>query len=433
MNAITAFLTFFLTAFLCTLPRRYAVIPLLLSATYITRDAGMDIGSVRFTVLHITVLFGLLRVLLRREGVANGWNAVDKMMTLWAIVLIASSPFHSSDQWAFRIGVVWKDYGCYLLLRCLVQDIQDIKRIFKALCVILVPVALLMMIEKSSTENFFAALGGVTDVVIRDGNVRAKGPFAHPILAGTVGAACLSIAIYLWNRHRGYALLGLFSGSGIVYACASSGPIMMLAFIIFGLMLWKMHAHMRAIRRYALISILALNAVMHDPVYFLMARIDLSGGSTGWYRARLIQSSIEHLSEWWLVGTDYTRHWMETGTPANDMHADIVNQLLAMGIKGGLLLILLYVLAFISSFKILGSTIKDSDGASVADRFLSWTLGSILFGYMVNFLSVSLFDQSLIYLYLILAATGAVQNRPRHNIRMQAVASRPLLPRGCAP
>ena len=52
---------------------------------------------------------------------------------------------------------------------------------------------------------------------------------------------------------------------------------------------------------------------MEDPIYFLMARIDISGGSQGYFRAQLIRSLIDHLSEWWLAGKDYTRHWMASG------------------------------------------------------------------------------------------------------------------------
>ena len=88
------------------------------------------------------------------------------------------------------------------------------------------------------------------------------------------------------------------------------------------LALWKARTWLRAILWLGLIGILALDAVMNDPVYFLMARIDITGGSTGYYRAALIRSAIEHLSEWWLVGTDYTRHWMLTGISVNQASAD---------------------------------------------------------------------------------------------------------------
>ena len=61
---------------------------------------------------------------------------------------------------------------------------------------------------------------------------------------------------------------------------------------------------MNALRWSVLAGVLALAAVMRDPVYFVVAKIDLAGGSTGWHRAQLIHSSIAHLDEWWITGTE---------------------------------------------------------------------------------------------------------------------------------
>ena len=62
-----------------------------------------------------------------------------------------------------------------------------------------------------------------------------------------------------------------------------------------------------------------------------------------YHRAALIESAIKHLDEWWLAGTDYTRHWMPSGIPANENHTDLTNHYIAMGVMGGLLLLLLFI------------------------------------------------------------------------------------------
>ena len=334
MNSISALFTLVASVYLCILPRRLAAIPLLLAATYMTRGQVLEIGPAHFTVLRILVVVGLLRALLKGEGIANGINTLDRMLILWSIFLLGSSVFHTSDAWVFRAGIVWNDLGCYFLFRIFVQDWEDVRRMFKVLCVVLAPVAVLMLLEKSLGYNFFSILGGVEEVpALRNGHFRAEGPFSHPILAGTVGATCFPMALYLWKSHRKYALVGLFSGAGIVFASTSSGPIMMELFILLGLVLWRVRKHLTTIRWFALMAVLVLDAIMKDPVYFLIARIDIAGGSTGWHRAQLIRSSIEHLDEWWLAGTDYTRHWMPTGIYANEMHTDITNHVLAMGVS----------------------------------------------------------------------------------------------------
>ncbi|MDD4905024.1 MAG: hypothetical protein PHD39_02535 [Methylobacter tundripaludum] len=411
MNAIGLLFTLVASAFLLALPRRLAAIPLLVGAAYMTRGQILEIGPAHFTVVRILVTVGILRVLLKGERIANGMNQVDRWLVLWAVFLIASSIFHTSDAWVFRIGLMWSEVGCYFLFRVFIQDAEDVEQIFKALCVALVPIAVLMLLEKAIGRNLFAVLlGGINEIpTFRNGHFRAQGPFDHPILAGVVGATCFPMALHLWKSHRKYALVGLFSARGIILASTSSGPIMMLLFILFGLALWKVRDHLRSIRWLALIAVIALDAVMKDPVYFLMARIDISGGSTGWHRSQLIRSSIEHLGEWWLAGTDYTRHWMATGIYANTNHTDITNHLLGIGVMGGLPAMFLFIMVLVAGFGKVGRALRENKNASMEQRLLIWTLGAILFGHVWNFWSISLFDQSVVFFYLILASISAVQ------------------------
>lgn len=411
MNAIGLLFTLVASAFLLALPRRLAAIPLLVGAAYMTRGQILEIGPAHFTVVRILVTVGILRVLLKGERIANGMNQVDRWLVLWAVFLIASSIFHTSDAWVFRIGLMWSEVGCYFLFRVFIQDAEDVEQIFKALCVALVPIAVLMLLEKVIGRNLFAVLlGGINEIpTFRNGHFRAQGPFDHPILAGVVGATCFPMALHLWKSHRKYALVGLFSAGGIIFASTSSGPIMMLLFILFGLALWKVRDHLRSIRWLALIAVIALDAVMKDPVYFLMARIDISGGSTGWHRSQLIRSSIEHLGEWWLAGTDYTRHWMATGIYANTNHTDITNHLLGIGVMGGLPAMFLFIMVLVAGFGKVGRALRENKNASMEQRLLIWTLGAILFGHVWNFWSISLFDQSVVFFYLILASISAVQ------------------------
>jgi hypothetical protein len=410
MNPIGLVFTLVASAFLLTLPRRLATIPLLMGAAYMTRGQVLEVGPAHFTVVRILVTVGILRVLLKREQIANGMNQVDRWLILYAVFLITSSVFHTSDAWVFRIGLIWSEVGCYFLFRIFVQDWDDVELIFKALCVILVPIAVLMLMEKTIGKNFFAILGGVNEIPnFRNGHFRAQGPFDHPIFAGVVGATCFPMALYLWKSHRKYALVGLFSAGSIIFASTSSGPIMMLLFILFGLALWKVRDHLHSIRWLALTAVVVLDVVMKDPVYFLMARIDISGGSTGYHRAQLIRSSIEHLNEWWLTGTDYTRHWMATGIHANSNHTDITNHLLGIGVMGGIPSMFLFIMVLIAGFGKVGRTLRENESALMEQRFLIWTLGAILFGHVWNFWSISLFDQSVVFLYLILAGISAVQ------------------------
>jgi hypothetical protein len=205
-------------------------------------------------------------------------------------------------------------------------------------------------------------------------------------------------------------LVGLSAASGIVYASGSSGPIMTALTVLFAVALWTQRQHLRAIRWLTLIVILALAVVMNAPVYYLIARIDIIGGSSSYHRAALIESAVNHLDEWWLAGTDYTRHWMPSGIPANPSHTDLTNQYLVMGVMGGLVLLLLYIWVLCEAFSVIGRELRLSlSRGSENDAFLIWTLGAILFGHVMTFFSVSYFGQAFVVLYLLLGIIGSLQ------------------------
>jgi len=373
-----------------------------------TRAPVLELGPATFTAVRLLVTIGFVRVLSRREKIAGGINTLDKMVFAWAIWLIVSSIFHTGNVLVLRAGVVWSEVGSYFLFRVFIRGPEDLYRIFKTLCVLLVPLGVGMLIEKVTGTNYFAVLGGVYEQAeLRNGHFRAGGPFAHAILAGTVGAMCLPMALYLWKTDRKLALLGVAASGAMVFSCGSSGPLMALFAVLFALALWKVRTWLRAILWLGLIGILALDVVMNDPVYFLMARIDITGGSTGWYRAALIRSAIEHLGEWWLVGTDYTKHWMPTGISVNEASADLTNHIIQMGVWGGLLLAFLFIGILAAAFSIVRRALRLNAGAPREQRFLIWTLGAILFGHVTNFFSIAYFDQSVVFFYLLLAGIAS--------------------------
>ncbi len=390
-----------------------AGIPLLLGAAYLTKGQVLELGPAHFDVIRILISVGVLRVMVRGESIAGGMNNLDRTIIFWALWLISSSAFHTANAWVYRAGIVWTDLGCYFLLRIFIQNDEAVKLMFKALCVLLIPVSILMIFEHLYGKNYIAALGGENIIPnFREGRFRAKGSFAHAIFAGTVGAGCFAMALYLWKSHRTLSILGLLSTGGMVFASTSSGPIMMVIFIAMGLLLWHIRSWLPTIRWLALGAVIVLDMVMKAPFYFLMARIDLSGGSKGWHRAQLIRTSIAHLDEWWLTGTDYTRHWMATGIPANDQHIDVTNHLLTMGINGGLPLLFIFCMMLVIAFNSVGRTLRQHNDAPTEHGFLIWTLGAILFGHVWNFFSISYFDQSIVFFYLILASIGAVRLKP---------------------
>jgi hypothetical protein len=190
-----------------------------------------------------------------------------------------------------------------------------------------------------------------------------------------------------------------------VYASTSSGPVLSALAGITALTFWPYRRYLWAARWGTVASYIGLDIVMKDPAYYVMARIDLTGSSTGWHRARLIQAAIEHLSEWWLIGTDRTADWMGANFyRAED--SDITNHYIQMGVWGGLPLMLLFIAIMWQAFAVLGRAPRNESGMK-REYFVAWILAASLFSQAVTCLSVSYFDQSVVFLYMVIAALSA--------------------------
>ena len=299
--------------------------------------------------------------------------------------------------------------GIYFLVRVFCQSIEDIVGLCRLTAILLVPVAIEMIYEKVMNNNLFYVLGGTPiGLYIREGHIRAQGPFAHAIIAGTVGAVCLPLMVPLWRQHRKAAVIGIGACAVMIFTCASSGPILSAMAAIGALFMWRYRERVRVVRWLFLVGYIALDLIMKDPAYFIIERIDLVGGSTGWHRVRLIQSAFEHLPEWWLAGTDYTRHWMPSGVSWSPDHTDITNHYLQMGVIGGLPLMVLFIAVLVKGFSFVGQTLRQMSELSLHSQFMVWAIGASLFAHATTFISVSYFDQSFVFIYLTLAAIGSV-------------------------
>ena len=283
MNTLGLLFSLITAGLLLALPRRLAPLPLLMAATYMPMGQEITIGPLHFTVVRILIAAGFLRVLTKGERPAGGTTRLDRLMFLWAAIAVFTGFFHidPTASLIYRLGLVYDALGIFLLFRIFVQDFDDLRRVCAMICALLIPIAWGMLVEKFNGTNYFAlAFGDSAGAEFRNGKFRARGPFIHAIFAGTIGAVCLPMALFLWNGRRGLALAGLAATGTIVFASGSSGPIMTLLIVIAALALWHQRHSLRAIRWLTVLAIVALAFVMNDPVYYLLGRIDITGGST---------------------------------------------------------------------------------------------------------------------------------------------------------
>lgn len=411
MNTIAVWFLLASALALLSVPRKWAALPLLVGACYMTLGQGVELGPFRFTVIRILIFLGVLRTIFRREFPAGGLTRMDWLMLCWGAWALLSSAFHEKpgEILVNRLGLAYTVCGIFFLIRCFCQSEEDIVRIIRWTALILVPVASEMIFEQLTHRNLFSVFGGVEESPsIRDGRLRSQGPFFHAILAGTVGAVCAPLMIGIWRKHSIAAKAGLAACLVMVVTSASSGPIMSLLVSVFALVIFRWRHLTRQMRIAAIVGYILLEISMKAPAYYLVARVDLVGGSTGWHRAALIEASIKHFDEWWFSGTDYTRHWMPSGVSWSGDHTDITNYYLGLGVKGGLPLMLLFLLILWTGFRNVGNSLRWHAGSPVEHQFFIWSVGASLFAHAATAISIAYFDQSVVFIYLTLALTASL-------------------------
>ena len=412
MNPFAAILFLVSAIALITLPRKWAPVALLAGCCYMTMGQGINLGGISLPIYRMLLIVGVVRVMVKGERLEGGLNAIDQLVLGWAGWVLFASFFH---EWSpgsgpvYAAGFIFNLIAIYFLIRIWCTDLHEVTGIVVVLAFLLAPIALEMVSEKILKINQFSVFGGVPhEVAIREGKYRAQGPFRHPILAGTVGATCLPLFIGILKRHRLAGMVGIASGACMALASASSGPVMSAMAGIGAVVMWRFR-HLTKLARFAAVAAyFGLALITGEPGYYVIKRIDISGGSTGYHRARLIESAFENIGDWWLFGTDYTRHWMATGVSFSPNHADITNYYLAFGVLGGLLAMLLVIALLLVAFRWVGVVCRAHFEASPLDSYLIWCLGAGMFAHATTSISVAYFDQSLVFFWMNVAVISSV-------------------------
>ncbi len=387
------------------LPRRWAVVPMIVMACLIAPGQRLVVATLDFDLLRIMVLFGWLRVMLRGEYRGFAFRPIDYALLAWALAGIVTYTllYGSVAAMVNRLGVAFDAAGMYFVFRCWVRDWRDLDRIVVAFAVISVPVAAAFVYEQVTRHNLFSLLGGVpARTLVRQGRLRAQGAFPHPIMAGCFFAAIMPLLAARWwqgPRARTLSVIGLTAAGIIVLATASSTPVLMVALGVFGAGMYLLRRRLRLICWGAVAMLVMLHLVMKKPVWHLLARVNVVGGSTGWHRYHLVDQAIRRFGEWALLGTKSTEHW---GLGL----IDVTNQYVLEGVRGGVLTLGLFVLTLVLAFRGLGKRLQlVRRPEHVA---MVWALGVALFVHCCAFVAVSYFGQIKLLWYLTLAIIGSL-------------------------
>lgn len=378
-------------------PRKFAVVPLILSIFLIPRGQVIVVGGAHFYIRLIILIAGFFLVIRSRFAIAGGLNSIDKLFIVWVLyrafaVMVTNWPNGVIEQIYFCLQA----YCGYFLLRYLIRNEEDIMRAVKTLAITAAILGVCMVYEQISHVNPFGTLLGGASITpdIRNGTVRAQATFGHEILAGCFGATLLPLFVWLWKmKNRTFAAVGIAGSTLMVLASYSSTPVLAYVAGILGLFFWPLRRHMRLVRWGIVAGFTGLAIVMRAPVWYVISHVNVIGGSGGYDRAFLIDSCVRHFKDWWLIGTNQNGNW------GYDMW-DLSDQFVAEAESGGLITLVCFIAIISLSFRRLGIMMRRAEPRM---QWLFWSLGSVMLAHIFAYFGVAYFDQSEIWWFAFLA------------------------------
>jgi len=391
--------------------RATAVSALLLTAALMPLGQGVTLIGLHFQLLRILLLVCFFRMVTRAEYRGFKLNKLDRLVLACSLTGVLCGIIRGASQETF--GLAFNELGTYFVVRILTKEPKDVLTHFRFLITAAVIIAVCMTVEFATKNNPFSFLGGEIPTE-RGDRVRCQGPFLTPILAGTFGVIVFSTMLGYWfheRRKKVLILLAMVAGLVITVLSNSSGPLVCLVTALAAFFLWPLRKHFRIFRYAAVIALLLASFVMKAPVWFLIAKLSDIAGGGGWHRSYIIDLAVNNFSDWWLCGTSRTADWAPDYQVllVDPDNIDITNYYISQGVKGGLVRLGLFIAIIVVSFKIIGSRVRQNTDLPL-NRKLIWAVGVTLAVHCAAFISVSYFDQILIYWFWTVAIISCLTN-----------------------
>jgi len=411
--------------------RNKGITPFLLACFSIPVGQVIVLGGLHFTVLRVLIMAGLVRraTLGGSSSVGRfpgGFSRLDLWVVLWTIsaLVVLSLQWMNSQALTHNLGDFLDAFGGYLVIRFFIPDGEAVRRAIWTLAIVCFIQGAFMLNELVTHVNVFSYLGGAA-FTMRDGKVRSQGVMGC-IYAGALAGALVPVFLSLWNekKYRPVVYAGVAGALAMVGTSNSSTSLLALAGSVLGLGLWPLRRQMQLVRRGFALTLVALHLVMHGPVWSLIARVDLTGSSSGYHRYYLVDNCIRHFSDWWLLGYKDYNLW------GWDMW-DLCNQFVEVALTGGLLTLILYIAIFKRGFSVLGTARKQVEGECAREWFL-WCLASALFSVVVSYFGINCTQVMMMGIFTVLAciSVAVYEACPATASLVETAAEAPLVNAG---
>jgi hypothetical protein len=387
---------------LLVLPRKKVGTPFLLFFFSIPVGQVIVLGGIHFTMHQILILIVLARMAAFRGStsggrIAGGFNTLDRLVVLWSLtsLIIFCLQFMEMQALIRGLATLVESMGGYLAARFLIPDREALRHTVKVLAIICLIQGVCMVGEQFTHQNVFE-FAGAHPPTIREGHIRSEGAMGN-LWGGAFAGISIPLFLWLWTEEKSRlaACAGIVGATAMVFATYASTSWLAYGASLMAIAFWFLRKNMRLVRWGTVATLAGLHLVMHGPVWSLIEKIDLTGGSSSYHRYMLVDNCIRHFSDWWLLG------YKDYGNWGFDMW-DLCNQFVVAALTGGLITLILFIGIYTWGFGVIGKTRKQVEGDR-KQEWLLWCLGSTLFANVVASFGINYMVQLEMGLFLSLA------------------------------
>jgi hypothetical protein len=389
------------------LPRRKVIVPFVLAFFSIPVGEVLVVFGAHFTMHQILILTVLGRMAAFRESrteqrFIGGFKVLDWLVVSWSLVAFITFCLQFPELQAIVRGLAGliETLGGYVAVRFLIPDEDTVRRMIKTFALVCVVQGACMISEQFTHQNVFEVVGANYPAV-REGHVRSEGAMGT-LYGGVLAGVLIPSFIWLWTatRSKFAAIAGTAGAVAMVVSSYASTSWMALGASLLGLGFWPLRKHMRMVRWGLVMVLIALHLVMNGPVWSLIAKIDVTGGSSSYHRYYLVDNCIRHFSDWWVMGCTNYGEW------GFDMW-DLCNQFVAVALTGGLASLILFIAIYKRGFGMIGEA-RGRVQRSGHKEWTIWCLGSALFANLVASFGINYLIHLMTYLFTLLVTISVV-------------------------
>ncbi|MBW8035673.1 MAG: hypothetical protein FVQ79_08595 [Planctomycetes bacterium] len=420
MSFLTAIIAAIASSLVCILSPVQALAVYIAVLAWYPVSLTLKLGTVDFSASRIVAIVLLSSLLMRSAAKKFKFIAIDWLVIIYFVSQIISGYLTSASLMQLmenRAGIIVDLTLPYFIVRMTISTKDEYMKLLKYLLFIALPLAFLGMYQSITGNNpvgpllRYAAWGVLGDRVdMRYGLYRANVTFPVHIHFGMffamVGALCAGLIYNVRSHKKLYTTAVAMLSIGVV-ASVSSAPVMAVMLVGLFMILFYYRRYARSV--FILIAIMCISVEIFSNRHFY----DVIGsfamnGQTAWYRSMLMEVALFQggMDGHWLFGYGYETDPGWSSYIDLRGHTDIVNHYLLVLARFGLVSLIPFLAINFQAGKRLIHAFKITPFKG--DKWMVWSLASIMVALSAVFFTVSLFGQPRTIYFMMLALCASM-------------------------